>query len=109
MGRASLPKEDPEIKDSVLGLQRSTSLIPKVTPPTEHSDVKSAPVPASLKTEPQLGADMSLAAGVTGASLLGRQQWTHLSRLQSPPTEDVTDSKDKLQQSNHKANLTGSS
>jgi len=93
--RASPPKEDTEMKESVLGLQRLTSLAPKVAPPTEDSAVEIAPDKAS-----------SAAAGVSGASLLGRQQWTH---RQSPATEDATDSKDKIRQSNQEANLTGSS
>jgi hypothetical protein len=85
--RASLPKEDPEMKDSVFGLQRSTTLTPKAAPPTEDPDVE----PIKGTKTVSSATDSSIA----GASLLGQQQWTSLSRGQSAPTEDTDDSQDQ--------------
>jgi len=97
--KAAPPTEDPDVEPtledvSVLGLQRAftvtkraslpSDLTPKAAPPTEDPDV-----------EPTKGMNMVSSTtdfSIAGASLLGRQKWTHLSRGQSSPTEDTDDS-----------------
>jgi hypothetical protein len=80
--RTSLPN-DPKAEDPLFGLQRSTLLTQKAPPPTEDPDVE----PIKSMNTISSTSDSPIAA----ASLLGQQQWTHLSRGQRWPTEDTDD------------------